>query len=51
MIKDGMWFEDESHYRWYLHRTREVRKAFDKVQSDIFLPLIKRAKELLNEPS
>ena len=47
MITDGMWFEDEGHYQYYLRRTKEVRNAFERLQEKIMRPLIKRAKEYL----
>lgn len=47
MRKGNMWFEDEQHYQYYLHRTRKVRSVFAEIQNAIFKPLIKRARELL----
>ena len=47
MIKDGMCFEDEGHYQYYLRRTKEVHSAFERLQEKLLRPLIKRAKELL----
>lgn len=49
MIKRGMWFESKSHYEYYIRRTKEVRTAFDRLQSCFLDPLTKRVKELLNE--
>lgn len=49
MIKDGLWFEDEEHYQYYLSRFEELEKRNDKnFAADIFGPLIKRVMEMLN---
>ena len=49
MITDGMWFENDRHYQWYLKRTKDVRNAFQRLQEGLMRPLIKRAKELLKK--
>lgn len=51
MIKNGMWFENEGHYRYYLRRTKNLRATIAKLQSTVITPLIKRVKDLLNEPT
>ncbi|KKL26955.1 hypothetical protein LCGC14_2390070 [marine sediment metagenome] len=47
MIKDGMWFEDEADYQYYLHRMKKVGKAWEVLQEHLFLPICKHALELL----
>ena len=41
MIKDGMWFEDEAHYQYYLERSGKGKDKYEKLVADLWSPLIK----------
>ena len=42
MIKHGMWFENEGHYRYYLQRADFVRKLIDIFHLSFWYVLINR---------
>ncbi len=48
MIKDGMWFEDEEHYRFYLGRMKAYRECCDKAMADWLAPLFDAVRKIDN---
>ena len=45
MIKDGMWFEDEAHYEYFLSMPSPVCDAIERLQSALIQPLIDMVKD------
>ena len=50
MIENGMWFENEAHYAYYLARVKDLhlKTVLNKFQEEALAPLFDRLIELIS---
>jgi hypothetical protein len=51
MIKDGMWFEDESHYEFYREQMNKFATEIESIIAKGLAPLYERILNVLNRPA